>query len=84
MEDMIKTPEVLKTGELLPIVLLMKCTHIAKWEEQENIHLELVDSHANAAIAQYTGNDTRFELKITNKARFGRFNIGDVIEVTLR
>jgi len=84
MKEMIELPEIEATGKITPIVLMMKCLHIDKWEDLEVVDLELLDSHKNAAIAQYTGNDSYFQLKITNKARFGKFNVGDVIEITLR
>jgi len=86
MKEMIEVlPEVEITGKIYPpIVLRMKCRHIAKWESEERVYLELIDTRINAAIAQYSGNNSKLELCITNPARFGRINIGDVIEVALQ
>lgn len=84
MKEMIEIPGLEPTGKIVPIVLLMKCTHISKWSGQEDVELELVNAHKNAAIAQYIDNGSRLTLNITNKARYGRFNIDDIVEVTLR
>lgn len=77
-------PEIEITGKLFPpLVLLMKCRHIAKWESEERVYLELIDTHMNAAIAQYSGNNSKLELCIANPNRFGRINIAGIITTTV-